>query len=286
MTDISVVGLGAMGAALARALVEAGHDVTVWNRSPEKIAPLTKIGASSRASAAEAIGASPVVLVCIDNYPVTQALLDAKPAAVAGRVLIQFSTGSPREARDSAAWVEAQGGAYLDGAIMCYPDEIGAPGALIMVGGAEPAFRTAEPFLSVLCGNLTYLGENVAAPATLDMGILVASVALYLGVAHAARICEAEGVSVGALAQVAAHGDRARERLEIIDQGAFGLNSLHGGATLDVWANVVRRLQEQARDAEINGELPDFLAGLYDRGVAAGHGAEDVAALVKVLRRA
>lgn len=285
MSDITVIGLGAMGTALAKAQLSEGRKTTVWNRTASKADPLIAEGAVLADNVTEAIRSAPVILICIDDYAATQTLLSQVPEdAIAGRILVQFSTGSPKEARDSATWVAARGGAYLDGAIMCYPDEIGGPDALIIIGGAEAAFRTAEPFLVPLCSDLSYLGENVAAPAALAMGLLATSVALYLGIAHAARLCEAEEVSIGALARVDAHGDRSRKRLEIIDRDAFALNSLHGGASLEVYANVVHRLQQQARDAGISGELPDFLARFYDRGVADGHGAEDVAALVKVLR--
>jgi 3-hydroxyisobutyrate dehydrogenase-like beta-hydroxyacid dehydrogenase len=125
---------------------------------------------------------------------------------------------------------------------------------------------------------------NIASAATLDLALLSTSVALYLGVAHSAHICESEGVGVDLLASVATHGVRPRELAEIVHSNAFKLSSLHGGASLVVWAGVVLRFQTRARDAGIDSELPDFLAGIYQRGVDAGHGEEDVAALVKVLR--
>ena len=155
---------------------------------------------------------------------------------------------------------------------------------MILVGGKQTAFIAAKSFLEVLGGDLRYLGENITSAVTLDLALLSTSCALYLGVAHAAHICESEGVGVDLLASVAKHGDRPREFAEIIHANAFELSSLHGGASLGVWTGVVRRLQTQACDAGINSELPDFLAGIYQRGVDTGHGKEDVAALVKVLR--
>ena len=92
---------------------------------------------------------------------------------------------------------------YLDSAIMCYPNAIGAPDSMILVGGKEGPLKGAEPFLEVLGGDLRYLGENIASAATLDLALLSTSVALYLGVAHSAHICESEGVGVDLLASVA-----------------------------------------------------------------------------------
>ena len=74
MGGISVIGLGAMGSALAQALVKAGHSVTVWNRSRAKIAPLEALGAKGAESVSEAVKASPLVVVSIGNYAATNAL--------------------------------------------------------------------------------------------------------------------------------------------------------------------------------------------------------------------
>ncbi len=286
MSDISVVGLGAMGTALAAAQLDSGCSVTVWNRSAQKAEPLIARGANGAISVVEAVQASSVIMICVDNYTVTNALLQADEVipGLSGRTIVQFSTGTPKEARDSETWLADQGANYLDGAIMCYPNDVGAPDSMLLVGGKQSALSVAKPFLEVLGGDLRYLGDNIAAAATLDLALLSTSVALYLGVAHSAHICESEGVGVDLLASVATHGERPRQLAEIIHANAFQLSSLHGGASLDVWTGVVRRLQTQARDAGINTELPDFLAEFYQRGVDAGHGEEDVAALVKVLR--
>jgi 3-hydroxyisobutyrate dehydrogenase-like beta-hydroxyacid dehydrogenase len=66
--DVSVIDLGAMGAALARMLLRDGHRVTVWNRTSAKATPLVRDGAILAESVALAVGASPLVIVCVDNY--------------------------------------------------------------------------------------------------------------------------------------------------------------------------------------------------------------------------
>ncbi len=286
MSEISVIGLGAMGAALAQAQLKAGHNVTVWNRTPEKMEPLVALGAKRATFALDAVRASPLIMVCIDNYMATNELLGSDDVVrhLSARTVIQLSTGTPREARDSETWLATRNADYLDGAIMCYPDSIGAPDSLIMIGGKQRAFDSSLDFLKVLGGDLRYLGENIAAAAALDLALLSNSVGLYMGVAHGARICESEGVELDLFASVARHGERPRELAEIIHADAFELSSLHGGAALGVWAGVVRRLQVQAGDAGINAELPNFLAGIYQRAVEAGYGEEDIAALIKVLR--
>src|SRR5215471_12362601 len=102
MSSISVIGLGAMGSALARTLLGAGHSVTVWNRTASKMRSLVGLGAAGAVSVADAVRASPAILVCVDNYPVTQSLLDTPEITplLSRRTVIQLSTGSPREARE------------------------------------------------------------------------------------------------------------------------------------------------------------------------------------------
>ena len=193
-TDITVIGLGAMGSGLARAQLRAGHTVTVWNRDGRKAEPLAAEGATAAATLPEAIAASPVVLVCLTSYEAADPLLsaDAVLGRFAGRTVIQASTGTPKEARTTAAWLADAGASYIDASIKGYPDELGRPDILVFAGGAPGAYARAEPHLKAAGGDVRYLGDNVAA-AALDLGALAVSVALYAGVAHGARICAAEG---------------------------------------------------------------------------------------------
>jgi 3-hydroxyisobutyrate dehydrogenase-like beta-hydroxyacid dehydrogenase len=146
VSDVSVVGLGAMGSALAKVVLHDGHGVTVWNRTTAKAEPLGEAGATVAADLAAAVGASPVVLVCVDDYTVTRKLLAESDvrAALVDRVLVQLSTGRPQEARELEEWIRASGAEYLDGAILAYPDQVGSAEAVILVAGPEATFRRCE----------------------------------------------------------------------------------------------------------------------------------------------
>ena len=80
MSEITVIGLGNMGSALARVLVENGRSVTVWNRSPEKAAPLLDQGAVLASHPAAAVAASPVIIMCVSNYAAAQQILGESEA--------------------------------------------------------------------------------------------------------------------------------------------------------------------------------------------------------------
>ncbi|MCJ7780453.1 MAG: NAD(P)-binding domain-containing protein, partial [Acidimicrobiia bacterium] len=76
MSDVTVIGLGAMGSALAATLIEKGHAVTVWNRTAAKAAPLVSAGAVQAATPRDAVAASPVTIVCVGGYADTREVLD------------------------------------------------------------------------------------------------------------------------------------------------------------------------------------------------------------------
>jgi 3-hydroxyisobutyrate dehydrogenase-like beta-hydroxyacid dehydrogenase len=134
-SEVAVIGLEAMGSALARALLRNGHRVTVWNRTSAKAEPLVRHGAVRAESAALAVGASPVVIVCVGDYEATHRILDTKEVATAfaGRVLVQLSTGSPQDAQACAAWARERRVDYLDGAIQATPSQMGRPDTTILV---------------------------------------------------------------------------------------------------------------------------------------------------------
>ncbi|MYV58848.1 NAD(P)-binding domain-containing protein, partial [Streptomyces sp. SID4931] len=89
-TPLTLLGLGAMGAALARTWLAAGHPLTVWNRSPGRTAELAAAGARVAATAAEAVAASPLVVTCLlDDASVREALAEAD---LTGRDLVDLTT--------------------------------------------------------------------------------------------------------------------------------------------------------------------------------------------------
>src|SRR5262249_2266604 len=107
MSDESVIGVGAIGSALARALLAAGHRVTIWNRTGIKCEPLAQFGAKVASSVAAAVAESPTIISSVLDYAVTDALLHPEQESLRGRLLIQLSTGTPQQARDTAAWAGA-----------------------------------------------------------------------------------------------------------------------------------------------------------------------------------
>ena len=285
MSDVTVIGLGAMGSALARTVLQAGYSVTVWNRSADKIKPLVDIGASQGATFSAAIQASSCVFACVDCYATFDSLLNDENTIryLNGKTFVQFAQGTPTEARSSEAWLSNNGAGYLDGTIFCFPSMLGDPESIILIGGNQSCYESVQKYLNPLGGDLRFLGENIGAAAAVGLGVLSVSAALYMGVAHGAQICKNEGVEVGHLASILYHGPKCKEMAEIIHANSYELGSLYDGASLNVYNDIVKCILSHANETESNAEPPTFLCQIYQRGVDAGFGEEDRAALVKVL---
>lgn len=277
-----------MGSALAKAMLTAGHPVTVWNRSPDKAAALVGLGATAAPTLAGALAASPVVVICIDTYASTRALLEpeARAGHLAGRTLVSLTTGTPREAEALAAWVAAQGAAYLDGAILCGPDEIVTRRGEVLISGDLRAWQVAGPLLACLAGKVRHVGHAVGAAAALDFAWLTMSYVQFIGVAHAANICRSQGIDLQEFIDLfpadpaPADADaNTRALAEIIRDKAYGQPT----ATLRVWGEALARIQMQARDAGIASAIPDFIAGYFQRAVDMGLGQEEAIAIHKTL---
>lgn len=287
MSDVSVIGIGAMGSAIARALLAAGHSVSVWNRTRAKMVPVTGRGAIATKSPAAAIASSPLTIVCVDDYAVGGALLFTEEASrqLEGRTVLQLSTGTPAEARAAKARAETLGATYLDGCILAYPREIG-DAALVFVAGNGDVFRRHEECLRALTSNLRYLGQFIGAAAALDLAVLSYYACAHMGLVHGALLCESENVEPDVLSSVIVES-LPSDVAEIANLGQALANNRFSepGASLGVYSGVLDRILSQARDAGICDEIPAFVDGILKRGVAAGLEDEEIVSVIKVLRR-
>jgi 3-hydroxyisobutyrate dehydrogenase-like beta-hydroxyacid dehydrogenase len=276
-----------MGITLARLLLRAGYRVTVWNRSRDKADALVKEGARLADSVVDAVKASPLIIVCVFDYAATKAIL-AHPeveAALPGRTLVQLTTGSPREARESEAWTHRHGAKYLDGAIQAAPAEMGLPGTTILVSGARSAYEPIEATLKLFGGGLTYLGETIGAAATMDLATLSYVYGASLGFIHGARVVESEGFAVdeyGAIVEkiAPAFGAFLKYEANVIKSGDFRVTA----SPMSISIEATERILTAARETGMQDEIPALFARFFQRAKVAGYQNEEMAALIKLLR--
>lgn len=285
---VTVVGLGSMGAAIARAFITKGYDVTIWNRDITKAAPLTAQGAITAADIVAAITASPLVVVCVSDYKATKKIFDTPGAATAlsGRTLVQLSTGTPKEARELHAWAQQQGAVALNGDILAWPRQIGGSEATIMMSGPTAAFQLHETALRALAGTFSYLGEEPGASAVFFSAVMAYLAGNWIGFCHGALICEHEGVPVDTFGTLIANispilAAESRHMGEVIQYNHFA----DPESTVKTTTEDLHLLVQHSEEAGISTELPRFAANIFQRTVDAGYGGEEHAAIIKILRK-
>lgn len=158
--DVSVLGLGSMGAAIAAWLLTQGKSVTVWNRTQSKAKVLLDRGARWAASPAAALEASPLAFTVVDSYQTIGGWVGSSQR-LDGTTLVNITTGAPDDAQVLESAVNDKGGLYLDAALFCYPDAVGDPDSAARFSGSLEAWTRHGHLLESIGGDAQYLGERV-----------------------------------------------------------------------------------------------------------------------------
>ncbi|MDM7932271.1 NAD(P)-dependent oxidoreductase [Tabrizicola sp.] len=159
---IGIAGTGRMGTAFARRLIETGHSVHVWNRSPARLA--AAVGAGATATDLAGLAACDTILLSLTDAAASEAVLERLiNAGLTGRLVIELSTLLPADADALAARATASGADFLH----CPVGGTVAPalkGQLLgLAGGTRAAFDRAMPVLGSLCRRFEHLGTPGAA---------------------------------------------------------------------------------------------------------------------------
>ncbi|GAA2836215.1 NAD(P)-binding domain-containing protein [Kitasatospora sp. CM 4170] len=283
---VTVLGLGAMGTALADAFLAAGHPTTVWNRSAARADALAARGAVRAATPAEAVGANRLIVACVLDYDALQSVLAGTEALLAGRTLVNLTSGSPEQARDFAARAAGHGLAYLDGAIMITPPGIGGPHATLLYSGAPEALARHRATLAAL-GEPVDLGPDAGVAGLYDAALLGLMWSALSGWLQGAALVGADGVRAADFTPVATRW-LAGAVAGFIDRYAAQVDAGRypgDDASLDVHVAAMEHLLHAARARGVDTALPELLARQAGEAVAAGHGADSYARLIEVVKK-
>ncbi len=160
MARIAVLGTGLMGARMARNLLQAGHEVAAWNRSPAKARALAGDGAQASDSAAEAVMGADFVITMLSDGTATGAMIGDNAVTDAlreGAVWLDMSSIKPEEARAQAAHLQGLGFAHLDAPVSGGTKGAEAGSLAIMVGGEVAVFERAAPVFAAM-GRAVHVG--------------------------------------------------------------------------------------------------------------------------------
>ena len=282
---VGFLGLGIMGQGMARNLLKANFEVSVWNRTPERMEPLIEAGAKRTNSPQDLASQCDVVITCVSDTPdVKEVVLGERGVihgAKSGTLVVDMSTISPQATREVAAKLEEKGVHMLDAPISG-GSEGAAKGTLtIMIGGEEEQVKRAMPYFEAMGKTITHVGGHGAGQMVkLVNQILV--VVKMLAVGEALLFGQAGGLDL-------------QKTLEAVSQGAAGswMLSKRGpqvldrdwrpGFTIDLQQKDLRLVLEAADQMGVPLMATNMVFNLYRTLQREGLGAEGNHALVKAL---
>lgn len=283
---VSIVGLGQMGSALARAYINAGHRVTVWNRTPGKAEPF-KGQANVAETPAQACSESDLTIISVSNYEASDQVLHTPLVAQAakGRTLVQLTSGTPNDARGGAAWAAEHELNYLDGCIMVYPSYIGDEQTAVFYSGPKDLYDRHAPTLRVLGGATAHVGEPIGAAATLDCALLESFYGAALSFLHGAAICASEKFPLDAyfaslhaiFPVISITADTCKKMLATGDFKGTD-------ATLDVHTGCVQHFVRLSQENNVDPRFPELILSYFKRSLELGHGTDEMAAVFNAIQ--
>jgi 3-hydroxyisobutyrate dehydrogenase len=283
---VGVAGLGKMGAAIAHRLIETGNQVTVWNRSAAKSAPLAAAGAAVAATPVALATAAETVITILtdaaaidDVYGGPSGLLAAN---VKGKLFIEMSTVRPEVETALAQRVRAEGAAFVE----CPVGGSTGParqGKLIGLMGAEPADATrARPLLDQLCRRIEPCGP-VGSGAVMKLTINLPLLVYWQALGEALALCRPLGIDPARLIDLLSDTSGGPNVLKV--RGPALVKMLKGedaGAvsfSLDTSAKDLRTMLAEGAARGVEMPVVAQTLACYEQARRDGLGAEEVSAL-------
>jgi 3-hydroxyisobutyrate dehydrogenase len=275
--QVAVLGTGIMGAGMAGSLLRAGHEVTVWNRTAAKAAPLADAGATVAATPAEAVaGAEVVVVMLFDTAAVLQVLAEASEGG-SDAVWLQASTIGQEGMLEVAALAAGRGLKLVDAPVLGTkgPAE---QGKLVALLSGDPHFiEAARPVIDGYSARSVDAGPALGAASALKLvcNAWISTINAAVGQSHAL----AQGLGIdGGLFVEAMSGGAADNQYLHMKSDLIAKDEFPASFTLDGAAKDVELILAAARGAGVGDDVLAGLASLYRRA-AQDHGDEDMAAV-------
>ncbi|MCS7476974.1 NAD(P)-dependent oxidoreductase [Umezawaea endophytica] len=280
---VTVIGLGPMGQAMVRTFLANDRPTTVWNRTPARAAPLVAEGAVQPATLAEALHANDLVILSLTDYQAMYDLLDPVGDALAGKVVVNLSSDTPRRSREAATWLADRKATLLVGGIMVPAPLVGTDAAYVFYSGPRPTFDVHEPTLRLI-GKPDYRGEDHALAQVFyqaQLDIFLTSLSAYL---HATALLKSAGVPATTFRPYAAA--LFNDMASYLDQAAESVDQAHHPgdlATVLMMGATADHVATASKDAGIDTALPNAVKSHYDNAIAAGHSTNSWTSLYEVI---
>lgn len=281
---VTVLGAGPMGRALAGAFLDAGHPVTVWNRTRGRLDELVARGAREAATVAGAVRPGSLVVVCVLDYDALHAILEPAAPALAGSTVLSLTADTPARARQAAGRFAELGVPYLDGSVLSPAPSIGTDDAVLLYSGPAELYDRHRDTLGALGGTGTWLGTDPGRAAAYDVALLDLFWTAVSGWVHALALARAQGVAARGLVP------HARGILRIVDDVVGGFaDDLDDGrfdrdtASLRSALAGMEHVADTAEQSGVDSGVLRAAAAVARRAVIDGFGDDGVSRLAERL---
>jgi 3-hydroxyisobutyrate dehydrogenase-like beta-hydroxyacid dehydrogenase len=281
---VSCIGLGRMGAGVARNIQSKGFPLTVYNRTPEKMAPFIASGASGAKTPREAAAASDVVVTSLmDDRSVLDTMLgqDGILAGMrSGGIHIGTTTISPGASARCAELHAAQGSHYVAAPLARRPEAAAAGKLLTFVAGKPDIIERARPILEAYTIQIFVVGEDAATAAGIKLtgNFFVAGMIELVGEAFA--FAEQQGVLAQYANLMKAWLPAMREYMERIETRNYG----NAGFTLDAGLKDVRLILDAAAGVRVRLPMGEVIRERCVAAQARGMNAQDWCCFTEIAR--
>ena len=277
-----IAGTGKMGSAMARRLLSLNHRVTVWNRSPERAAPLLELGAGWAATPRDlAIQCDTVITMLTDDAALEEVYFDSSgltSTLPAERLFIDMSTVSPATQQATGARVRGMGAGYLECPVGGSVGPAREGKLLGFVGGSEADLARARPLLESLCRRVEHVGP-LGAGATMKLAINLPLMVYWQTLGEALSLVQPLGLDPARVIDIFAETSGGPNMLKV--RGPMIAQALSGDASVPVSVNVAtmrKDLRAMLAEADRNHvKLPGTALALqvFEQAAASGLDAAD-----------
>jgi 3-hydroxyisobutyrate dehydrogenase len=283
---VALLGTGIMGAGMAQNLIKAGLDVTVWNRSPDRARALADAGARMATDAAEAVtGADVVVTMLYDADSVAEVMEWALPAVKPGAVWAQTSTVGLEGTERLAALAARHDVAFLDAPVLGTKAPAEQGKLTVLVGGPSELREAVAPVFDAIGVKTVWVGEQPGDGHKLKLVANAWVGTVTAGTAQSVAMAQGLGLDPQLFLDVIAGGAldapyvQMKGRSMIADE--FPTSFAVSGVVKDL-----DLIAAAMRGAGVRSAVAEALADAFRAADAAGHGGEDMAAVVHAFRPA
>jgi len=284
---IGLIGTGRLGGGMVERLINVGHDVYIWNRSPEKAQPLVKLGATLMASPAMVAEKAEITLSVLTDASAIDAaysgLNGILSANLKGRVLIEMSTVRPETQIALSAKVIAAGGEFVECPVGGTVGPAKEGTLLGLVGGEDLSVKKVLPLLQQMCRRVEHVGP-VGSGSSLKLAINLPLLVYWESLSEAIALAERIGLDPERLLDILSDTSGAPNAMKArAPKIAAALKSGQAGATFFNIDSIRKDLRTMVEEGKSLGySLPVAQAALssYDRSSEAGFGDCDGSELV------